>query len=348
MVKRLFPPAFLALFVLFSALPALSLDFGDSAPKITPDVWVTGAPADPTKVDDKTIYLVEVWSTTCPPCVQSIPIMNKLQEKYADQGFKVVSFTSDEVDQVKDFLKEVPIEYSSFIDKEGATYINYMAADNRNTIPHAFLFDRSGALVWIGNPLDNLETRIKQVIDGTLNREKALAIRTAREKLQESFEGQNVGGMLDSLSQLESLEPANGRYYQLHYQILSELGAGDETDVKNLLTAWYKGSKDQADSLMVLSLVAMEQGHPGLRNPELGLAAAKRAFALAPLNDRDEAGMNLAEVYKSIGRLDLSIGVIKELAENASGDDAKALSAIESYYTRLLELGKKPDAEYNP
>ncbi|MCC8179359.1 MAG: TlpA family protein disulfide reductase, partial [Planctomycetes bacterium] len=142
--------ALAALALCFFASLAPALEVGDKALPITPAQWVTGEPADPTQVDENTFYLVEVWSVTCPPCVRSIPILNDLQDRYADQGFKIVSFTSDDISQVNAFLEDHPMEYSSFIDEDGETYIKYMALDNRNTIPHAFLFDRHGYLVWIG------------------------------------------------------------------------------------------------------------------------------------------------------------------------------------------------------
>ncbi len=336
------------LFCLFAAVPAIALDLGDSAPAISVDTWVTGEPADPTNVDGNTFYLVEVWSVTCPPCVQSIPLMNEIQKKYAKDGFKIISFTADPEEDVKPFLEQHPIEYSSFIDKEGGSIVNYMAADNRTTIPHAFLFDRSGALVWIGNPLDNLESRVQQVISGELNREKAEKIRAARDRLQEAFGAQNVEGMLSSLRELQSLEPENGQYYQVHYRILTDLGAGDENDVKTLLRDWYGNAQNSAENLVVLSLVAMEQGHPAMRDPQLALAAAKRAYELGG-EMKLQAGLNLADTYKAIGRIDLAIRTVGELQPLTSDFEEQAMiDAIQAFYARLQELAKNPDAPFNP
>ncbi len=336
------------LFCLFAPLQAFALDLGDSAPEISVDKWVTGEPADPTKVDGNTFYMVEVWSVTCPPCVQSIPLMNGLQEKYAKDGFKIISFTADPEEDVTPFLEQHPIEYSSFIDKEGGSIVNYMAADNRTTIPHAFLFDRSGALVWIGNPLDNLETRIQQVISGELNREKAEKIRAARDRLQDAFGEQNVEGMLASLRELQTLEPENGQYYQVHYRILTDLGAGDENDVRALLRDWYRNAQNSTENLVVLSLVAMEQGHPALRDPALALAAAKRAYELGGAA-KLQAGLNLADTYKAIGRIDLAIRTVGELQPLTQDFEEQAMiDAIQDFYAKLQELANNPDAPFNP
>ena len=335
----------LALLLCFAvALPSAALDLGDPAPELSIATWITGDPVDPTVVDGKSFYLVEVWSVTCPPCVKSIPIMNGIQKKYAKDGFRIVSFTTDSEDDVRRFLSEHPMEYSSFIDKEGGSIINYMAADNRTTIPHAFLFDRSGALVWIGNPLDNLESRVQQVISGELNKEKAEKIRDAKDRLQDSFGAQDVAGMLGSLRELEQLEPENGQYYQVHYRILTDLGAGDENDVKTLLQDWYKGAANSPENLIILSMLAMDQGHPAMRDPQLALAAAKKAYALDG-EGKLQAGLNLADTYKAIGRIDLALQIVGQLSPYTEDLEEKAmLDAIQEFYGKLEALAKNPDA----
>ena len=329
-------------------LPVRALDLGDPAPAISVDKWITGDPADPTKVEDSRFYLVEVWSVTCPPCVQSIPIMNDIQRRYADQGLKIVSFTTDGEEEVREFLGQHPMEYSSFLDKEGASMVNYMAADNRNTIPHAFLFDKTGALVWIGNPLDNLESRVKDVLSGRLNRDHAIAIRDAREDLTAAFTGQDIVAMLDALNKLEELEPENGQYYQVHYRLLSELGAGDENDVQELLRKWYRGSTNSPEGLMILSVLAMDQGHPAMRNPGLAVAAARQAYSLDS-ELKVQAGLNLAETYKSIGRFDLAKQVLGEIDSMAEDPDEKEMiQAVQGFFSRIEEAAKNPEAAFQP
>ncbi len=339
----------LAALLLFTvALAAPALDLGDPAPALSVDKWITGSPADPTKVDDKTFYLVEVWGVTCPPCVRTIPLLNELQKRYADKGLKIVSFTNDNEEEVRQFLEKHPMEYSSFVDKDGGSTISYMAADNRNTIPHAFLFDKTGALVWIGNPLDNLDKRINQVISGQLSGARAQKIRAARDELQEAFASQNFSKLTDTLDKLETLEPDNSQYYQIHYRVLTELGEADPFEIKDLLDKWYKGVQDDAEGLIILSMVAIDQGHPSARNPQLSLTAAKKAYALAS-EAKPQAGLNLAEAYKAVGRIDLGQKVLDQVAEESKNVEVEEMvKAIKSFYSRLQKVAEDPEAEYKP
>ncbi len=333
-----------ALLLLAVSLPGFALDLGDKALPLAVDKWITGEPVDPTVVDGETFYLVEVWSVTCPPCVRSIPIMNDIQKRYSDQGFKIVSFTTDTEEEVRPFLEQHPMEYSSFLDREGESVINYMALDNRTTIPHAFLFDKSGILVWNGNPLDNLEKRVQQVISGELSCEIAVKVKEARDQLQEAFNAQNISGMLSSLETLEGLEPGNSQYFQIHYRLLTELGMGDPYEVEELLARWFSGSENDAESLIVLSMVSLDQGQPNVRNPELALRAAKKAFSLES-DLKAQAGLNLAETYKEIGRIDLALKTLDDLpALTTEPEDAEMIAAVRAFYSRLEKLGENPDA----
>ncbi len=337
-----------ALLFIALAVTAPALDLGDPAPALTVGKWITGSPVDPTKVDDQTFYLVEVWGVTCPPCVRSIPLLNEIQKKYAGQGLKIVSFTNDEEAEVRPFLEKHPMEYSSFVDKDGGSTISYMAADNRTTIPHAFLFDKSGALVWIGNPLDNLEKRVNQVISGQLSGEKAQKVRTLRDELQEAFASQNFSKVLDNLDKLEGLEPDNSQYYQIHYRILTELGEADPFEVKDLLDKWYKGVQDDAEGLVILSMIAIDQGHPAARNPQLAITAARKAYAMES-DAKPQAGLNLAEAYKAVGRIDLGLKVLDQVAAEAKSVEVEEMvQAIKSFYNRLQKVAENPEAEYKP
>lgn len=47
------------------------------------------------------LNLVNVWATWCGPCRQEIPDLQKLQDKYKDQGLAVIGLLSDGVDASK-------------------------------------------------------------------------------------------------------------------------------------------------------------------------------------------------------------------------------------------------------
>jgi len=57
--------------------------------------------------------VVNFWATWCPPCVKEIPDLNRLAAKHTQAVFLGVAV--DTADNVREFIKTVPIDYDSVI-----------------------------------------------------------------------------------------------------------------------------------------------------------------------------------------------------------------------------------------
>ncbi len=140
---------------------APNLTLGDPAPQL--DItMIKGEPIDIHEGQGKNVFLVEFWATWCPSCRASIPHLTELQEKYGDNGLVVVGISIEESDVVTAFVKEVgaKMDYTVAVDRRQRTAYNYMAPFSENSIPHAFVVDKSGILVWHGHPADPAMERL--------------------------------------------------------------------------------------------------------------------------------------------------------------------------------------------
>lgn len=168
---------FLATPLLVLCLPLLSLLSGGCAPdgslqnngkakELSVSKWVKGGPVDVT--DGKNVYVLEFWATWCPPCRQSIPHLTAMQKKYKDQGVVFIGISDEKAEVVEPFVAEqgAQMDYVVAIDRNRATYENYMSAHGQQGIPCAFLIDKEGQIAWIGHPmfLDILDTPLKQLL----------------------------------------------------------------------------------------------------------------------------------------------------------------------------------------
>jgi len=153
-------------FVCGPAVRGMSAELGEPAAELQISEWVKGTPVDLAALKGKKIAVVEFWATWCPPCRASIPHLTKLQKKFKDVVF--IGISGEKPDVVKPFVKKLAddMDYVVAIDKDGKTSDGYMGAYSIEGIPHAFVVDLQGRVVWHGHPMGELEKVIEDVIAG--------------------------------------------------------------------------------------------------------------------------------------------------------------------------------------
>lgn len=131
---------------LISLLPMIAADEAGAATKMPSfkleDV-TTGSSIASSSFEGKSL-LVTFWATWCPPCVQEIPNLIKLQNEYSGDGFSVVAIS---VDQEKRVVQKM-------VDRKEINY-PVMMADKSVTrdfggvygIPTSFLVSKKGTVV---------------------------------------------------------------------------------------------------------------------------------------------------------------------------------------------------------
>lgn len=94
---------------------------------------------------DGKVRLVDFWAIWCKPCVQELPMLQGLQDRYGADGFQMIGvYHSDEQpDEVRAFLDERGISYPQAIGNDDVAD----AFGGILGLPAAFLIDREGRIV---------------------------------------------------------------------------------------------------------------------------------------------------------------------------------------------------------
>ena len=110
---------------------------------VLPDV-VTGDNVNSTLFSGKTL-LVTFFATWCPPCMQEVPDLIRLQDKYKSKGFSVVALSVDE---------SGPKSVKRLVEKRSINYPVLMADSSTARdfggvvgIPTSFLINSQGTVV---------------------------------------------------------------------------------------------------------------------------------------------------------------------------------------------------------
>lgn len=214
--------------------------------------WVKGTPVafEPDKV-----YVVEFWATWCGPCKVSIPHLTEIQKQYKDKGVTVIGVSTEEPETVKPFVDDMgdKMDYTVAVDVEGNVQKNYMEAFGANGIPHAFIVNGSGKIVWNGHPMDDMDTILDLVVAGNFDpaayaEQKAKAAALEKQVMawyMDYFKKIKADGLTDETKQIASNFIDNAPPEGLNafaWNILTQIQESDR-DVDTALKAAQKANE---------------------------------------------------------------------------------------------------------
>ena len=135
----------------------LSLKLNDSAFKFSnqvaiednlpaPDFTFPGLDGKKVSLSDYKgkVVLVNIWATWCPPCVDEMPSMEKLYNKFKRQNFEILAVSIDEpgLKAVAPFMRKFNLTFPALIDSKGAINAVYGVTG----VPESFIIDKQGIL----------------------------------------------------------------------------------------------------------------------------------------------------------------------------------------------------------
>jgi peroxiredoxin len=125
--------------------PSLStLDLGSPAPEFEAVDVRTGQPVGFTH-GNGSVTLLNIWATSCIPCEQEMPSMQRLFEAIADSAFRVLAVSIDVVGRqdVRQWVDERGLTFEIWHDQPGDIQRTYLTTG----VPESYVIDRHGTIV---------------------------------------------------------------------------------------------------------------------------------------------------------------------------------------------------------
>ena len=327
---------------------------GDQAPKLQTGQWVQGEPVP--AFDTNHVYIVEFWATWCGPCVQSIPHLNQVWQKFKDKGVVVIGqdiWDSDPA--VAPFVKKMGtnMTYRVALDDKALGDRGFMEQNwwprgtNHHGIPTAFIINKDGMIAWIGHPMALKDGILEEIVSGRHDLARATAqYKQEWEKNQKSaalqtelFSALNQKQWDEAeaaLNKIAATQPGNNGLAGIRLKIL--LGQKKFDEAYQLADSVSAANRNNADWQNELAWTIAVSDGPNEQC--LGLAE-KIAGRGVELTQRKDAAVldTLARVQFMLGKKEEAIATEQEAVNVASDPNAKA--AAETTLARYRE-GKLP------
>ena len=89
------------------------------------------------------VTIINFWATWCPPCIEEIPSLNRLNKKLSGSSFELISINYAEDNKtIAEFMKSVNVEFPVLLDKNG----EFAKQWNVISYPSTFIIDSKGVI----------------------------------------------------------------------------------------------------------------------------------------------------------------------------------------------------------
>jgi len=90
------------------------------------------------------ILVVNFWASWCPPCVEEMPTLDKLQAEFKGQNVLFVGIGIDSPSNIREFLEKTPVSYPIVIGGLEGSNISKQMGNAQGALPYTVIINSKG------------------------------------------------------------------------------------------------------------------------------------------------------------------------------------------------------------
>ena len=132
------------------------------------DVWINGVPLTLKSLRGK-VVVIDFWAFDCEPCLEAMPHITDLYEKYSGAGIVVIGVHTPRADyeknvsKLRDAIKKLGIRFPVVVDEKQKIFRDYLC----DLWPSQFVIDQNGIVRYSHGGVGRYED-MERVVQGLL------------------------------------------------------------------------------------------------------------------------------------------------------------------------------------
>ena len=90
------------------------------------------------------VLVVNFWASWCPPCVEEMPALDKLQQEFLQQNVLFVGIGIDSPSNIREFLSKTPVSYSIAIGGMEGSNLSKQLGNSQGALPYTIIINAKG------------------------------------------------------------------------------------------------------------------------------------------------------------------------------------------------------------
>ena len=90
------------------------------------------------------VLVVNFWASWCPPCVEEMPTLDKLQAEFKTQNVLFVGIGIDSPSNIREFLEKTPVSYPIVIGGLEGSNLSKQMGNSQGALPYTIIINAQG------------------------------------------------------------------------------------------------------------------------------------------------------------------------------------------------------------